>query len=401
MTNLILNDDLIITPLQEVERDRVEQEIEETIFNTKKSDYDETPLLLGERVGLIDTINTKHDKLEYLITKMRALDWDEYEIPLDSCNAEFKRASKSIYDMAFYNLAYQWEGDSNAAKNLMPIVSSFVTDSSLLTMYGEITKNEFVHARGYAETAKFSFDDPNEAIKKIHAIKDLGKRMHTVSRVFYLAKRAAHLYELGMIKNDKKLYRIAMLFFCALYLMERGQFSSSFGVTFCMGDEGDFIPIAQLVQKIAQDEIEVHAEVGKYVLDVELQTPRGMQFWYDNSSIVKAMITEVLEAELYNVEFLHKEDRKLKNATEHQLKEWVYWNFAPIYDFFRIRTNISFPKTHPLPFLNNWFNTNNQQNSPQEQKNIQYLLGRVKDDLGDKVLTVLGEDYSNRFSYPK
>lgn len=358
--------------------------IDDKIFNTEKTDYEDTPLFLGQASGLYDTINGKYPQIENLTLKMQALDWSEREVPFDTCNAEFKSVPKSIYDMAFLNLAFQWEGDSVAARSLTPIMAPFVSSSQLWTAYTEIQKNEGVHARAYGEMVRLSFDDPNAVIRHIHSLKDTFYRLKTVGQVFRDAYVASHKYALGMIPNDKHLYKTLMLYVVAIYLMERIQFMASFAVTFCLSDEGLFMPIGQVVQKICQDEFEVHARLGEAVLDIELQTHRGMMFWYENSDQIKQMIMDVTQSEIENIKYLHQEGRRLPNATEKQLADWVYWNVLPVYSFFRIRPEVPVLTKNPLPIMNNWTNIGLQQNSPQEQKNMQYFLGQVVDRLGNK-----------------
>jgi len=51
--------------------------MKEKIFNTGKSDYNNTELLLGSDPGLFDTIHKKYPKIWSLYKEMKSLDWFE------------------------------------------------------------------------------------------------------------------------------------------------------------------------------------------------------------------------------------------------------------------------------------------------------------------------------------
>ena len=60
--------------------------INENIFNTNKTDYERTPLFLGQAPGLFDTVNKNYPKIWNLYKLMKSLDWDENEFNYTTCN---------------------------------------------------------------------------------------------------------------------------------------------------------------------------------------------------------------------------------------------------------------------------------------------------------------------------
>jgi ribonucleoside-diphosphate reductase beta chain len=124
--------------------------IDQTVFNLSKTDYvGRKSLFLGQDPGLFDSINKSHPDIWGLYKKMKSLDWDENEFPYADCALEFKTCTPSVYDMMIKTLAWQWEADSLAAHNLIPIVAPFVSSSELWALYCQIGYNRSAYPIGF------------------------------------------------------------------------------------------------------------------------------------------------------------------------------------------------------------------------------------------------------------
>ena len=132
--------------------------LDENIFNTHHTYHPKTQsLFLQEKPGLVDSIHKYHPEIWRLYKKLKSLDWDENEFDFSSCMAEFKTCSKTHYEMMIKTIAWQWEADSIAAHNLIPIAAPFVSSSELWALWLEIGKNEMLHALTYCEIVKNIF----------------------------------------------------------------------------------------------------------------------------------------------------------------------------------------------------------------------------------------------------
>lgn len=114
------------------------------MFNTKKTieEYKQTPLFLGAKPGLFDTINKRYPKIWDLYKEMKALDWDELEFDYSQCNVDFKNCPKDVSDIMIRTLAWQWEADSVASQSIVAAFAPFVTSSELWAAWGRISDNE-------------------------------------------------------------------------------------------------------------------------------------------------------------------------------------------------------------------------------------------------------------------
>lgn len=240
-----------------------------------------------------------------------------------------------------------------------------------------------IHAATYSEIVRSSFKDPSVIVNEILAVEDSLKRLDVVAGIMHRTSVASHQYALGMI-SDEEAYEAIFLFTVALLCLERIQFISSFAVTFAICDTGIFEPIGTMVQKIAQDELEVHVELDKAILRNELKTDRGVECLERNKEVIIRVIDEVVSSEMEWVDYLFSEGRSIVGMNADLLKQWVCFNAKDVYHFFKLKPineQINLPKSNPLPFMEDWLNISKKQPSPQEQDVTQYKVNlMVRDD---------------------
>ena len=350
------------------------------IFKQKKTEYENPSILLGEAKGLFDTINKPFPRIWKHYKTLKSLDWDENEVDYSSCNVDFKTCSKSTYDAMIKTLAWQWEADSVAAHHLIAILAPVTSSSEALAAWTRVADNEVLHAAAYSEIVRGSFDDPSTVLEEILQIQESIERLETVSIVIAAAKEASSAYSLDMVENDEALYSIIYLFIVAMLILERIQFMSSFAVTFSICDTGLFVPFGKIVQKIAQDELEVHVQLGKDVLYYEHKTERGKNARKSLEPTISRLISEVVESELKWVDYLFSEGRSLVGLNADILKKWVLFNAADIYRFFGIKSPYELPTSNPLKYMEQWLNMNLIQPAPQEEDVTAYKVGVMRRD---------------------
>lgn len=353
--------------------------LDKTVFNTEKSDYEKPKLLMGESPGLFDTINKHYPEIWNLYKSQKSLDWDENEFNYSSCNSEFKSCSKSNYDMMIKTLAWQWEADSVASRAIAPVLAPFITSSELWAAWQRISDNEIVHAATYSEIVRNSFDDPSEILDEILRVQEAMDRLTTVSKFFADGYEYSHKYALGQVPNNQETYNVVFKMIVALLALERIQFMASFAVTFAICDTGLFQPIGKAVQKIAQDEFEVHVELDKAVLRHELTTERGKIALEQTKGEIKQLLDEVVNSEMEWVDYLFSEGRELVGLNADVLKKWVLFSARDVYNFLDIKSeDFKFPRDNPLKFMEKWLDISKTQPAPQEQDIGMYKMGVMR-----------------------
>lgn len=351
----------------------------DNVFNYDKTDYERPLLLMGQKQGLFDTVNKHYPDVWALYKAQKSLDWDENEFDYSSCNAEFKSCSKSTYDMMIKTLAWQWEADSVASRAIAPVLAPFITSSELWAAWQRISDNEVVHAATYSEIVRNSFDDPSNILNEILAVQEAHDRLERVAKAFGEGYEASHKYAIGQLPNDQETYNKVFMMIVALLCMERIQFMASFAVTFAICDTGLFQPIGKAIQKIAQDELEIHVELDKVVLAHEMKTERGQAAFAALKDDIKALIREVVDSELTWIEYLFSEGRELVGMNADRLAVWTLYCAKDVYNVFGIQEDkYDFPANNPLKFMEKWLNISKTQASPQEQDIAAYKVGVMR-----------------------
>ena len=358
------------------------------IFNTEKTDYELTPLFFGQDAGLLDTINKQYPTLWKLYKTLRSLDWDENEFDYSSCNVEFATCDKATYDFMIKTLAWQWEADSMASRAIASIMGPVCSSTELWCGYVKINENENVHSLTYSEIVRSSFDNPDSVLHEILQVKEAMQRLTAVARIMKAAHDVSHMYALGQIKATQEAYNAIFMFLVAMYFLERVQFMASFAITFAICRTGMFGPIGKAVERIAQDEFEIHAKFGQEVLKIELATERGQIAYQQCYPQILELTREITDSENTWLDYLGQDGHELAGFTIEHGKRWHMFNvraastFIGTYDDM-VRLGYEFPDKNPLPFMEDYLDVSSTQASVQEENNGQYkvnLMSRDDDD---------------------
>lgn len=365
--------------------------IDPKIFNTDKADYGKRQsLFMGEDPGLFDTVHLAHPQLRTIFREQKKLDWDENEVPFDSCNLEFKTRPTLLAGRMIDTLAWQWEADSVAARSMYAVMAPFITNSELSRAWVKVTEIEHLHAATYSEIVRSSFDDPQAVLEQVLSNVEALQRMSVIGEVLKNSYRISHELALGMRKReDIETYDAAMMATVAFLALERVQFMSSFAITFANANQGMWVPIGKAVSRICQDEYEIHVELDKYVLRYELSLDCGKGFLERNRELIKRLFDDVIQCEFRWIDYMGFEQNPMVGLSAQMLRDWVIYCAADAMAVLGLKPEYPVPRLSPLPFMEEWIDVSKIQSSPQEEKGrVQYKNNVLVDDLGDRVIAV-------------
>jgi ribonucleoside-diphosphate reductase beta chain len=343
-------------------------------------------LFLQGKKGLIDSIHKNHPSIWALYKKMKSLDWDENEFNFSKCVDDFKTCSPTTYDVMIKTLAWQWEADSIACHNLIPIVAPFVSSSELWCLWSSIALNECLHALTYSEIVRNSFENPDDVLESVIKETEAIKRLESVSNVLSNVYNVSHRLSLGQLnQDDQEAYDAIFMFVVTLLILERIQFMGSFAITFAIADTGLFLAIGKAVQKICIDELQVHVKASKEILRIELSTERGLDSYNRNIDKVRGLLREVVSSELTWTDYILNGQSQLPGVNNELIKDWVLFNANDVYDFLSIPNEFKVVSKNNLGYMNDWVDINKNQASAQEEKVGNYLIGGFKNNTDDKI----------------
>lgn len=355
----------------------------QTVFNVAKTadDYIAADgLFLGQEPGVFDTINTRYPKIWELYKEMKSLDWDEREFKYAQCLLEFEKCDPGVRHFMISTLAYQWEADSVASRAIAPVLAPFITNSELWAAWQRISDNEVVHGATYSEIVRLSFTDPKAVLSSVLEISETYHRMDMVNKALSEMQKASYLYGAKMIPADDNLRKIIWRGVFALWVLERVQFAASFAVTFTITHTKQFQPIGKAVQKIATDELKVHAKLDEMVLKIERELRPDL--FAEIIPELREMLREGIESEFAWVGYLYSKGYTLLGTSPEKLRQWVLFNAKPINDVLQLglEADYEFPDTNPMPFLADWLDIDAIQPAPQEEDQANYKVNVVHDD---------------------
>lgn len=372
--------------------------ISPVIFNAGKTDYEKTPIFLGQPRGLFDTINRQYPVQTGFYEKLRVMDWTENEFQFGPCKLDFINAPEWISNRLIRNIAYQWPTDSLAASTIAGITSCVCSSTEIYTGYQRISDNESIHALTYGKIVEISFsDNARQALERFKNDHDAIERMTSVSNTFERAFIAAHRWALYQAAPDRfpltkdeiyETYDIMFLYVVALLIMERVQFTPSFLETFAIAKENWFQPIADAVQRIAQDELEIHVPFGEANLTSMMMTVRGREAFNNNKQLIAKMISEGVRTESHWVDLGAKDGHELEYAPTETLHNFARFSGTDVASFMGVRDLVTFPMVfdNPVPWMSQRVNLRSVQGSPMETPNTAYMANAVTNDTKGKKL---------------
>lgn len=362
-----------------------------TVFNVSKTaeQYQQSSLFFDGDPGLVNTVNVQFPEIWELYHEMRSLDWNENEFDFSKCIGEFESAPKNIIDMMIATIMWQWEADSVASRSPLYIVAPFQPCNEVWATEQRISDNEQIHANTYSEIVRNGFKMPDTVISTMLENTEAFRRLDEVNKalgnVLNFSRYIGFNNDLLHTEELKaSAFRHLVLMYFTMLCLEKIQFMASFAITFTICKMGYFQEIGTAVRKIAQDEFLVHVQYRKAVIK------RLFEMGMGDVTDFKDEFTKIFD-DVVSSEFAWTDDlfdgRSLTGVNANVVKQWVLFcasELAYLYDLRESKFFNDFPKTNPLPFMNDWFNQNLMQPAPQEQTVANYKINVVSRDDKDE-----------------
>lgn len=355
------------------------------VFNVGNADHHKSggyPLFLGDDLGLYDSVNRQHSSLFDLYKAQKAQDWSEDEVNLTQDRQDFEACSKNTYDIMVKTIMFQWEADSIASRSIINLLFPFITNSEYSAMVMKQSEIEILHALTYSEIVRQCIKDSKSVIDQVMSEVEVLQRCNKIEEVFNQTLRMGAEYNLGLITDKREIRKQLARTVTALLGLEAIQFMASFANTFSLCEQGMFMGVGQLVQKIMLDEI-LHTKMDFATLDILIRDPEWQDVLEEVMPEVQAILDAIVEQEFKWADYIFSEGRSIVGLNSVLLKEWVMWNAQPIYDYFGLVLPQVRVGANPLPWMDKYMDPDKQQNANQEMDNTAYRLNVTQDDLGD------------------
>ena len=353
-----------------------------SVFNKDNKSHleAETPLHFGERLGIHDTINVRHQYIEDLFQYLKSIDWNEKEVDLTRDKQQFESCPTAIRDIMIKNLSYQSELDSVASRSAGVLIAPFITNSELWRCLVRIADNEVLHSATYTQIIRMCLQEPQEFFDEVYKNQAVLDRASKVIEVFdEIAKQSAEYTLTGVV--TEKMKEAVVKYWVAMYCLERLEFMVSFSATFALAEQDYFLGIATLVQKIMIDEFSVHKNLDKYVIKI---VKSELKETFDKLKLeILQIVEDVRKSEYDWAEYLFSEGRSVVGLNEQLSKKFVDFCSQDLYDDLGFELPFERIEETPLPYMNKWLNIDGIQIANQETQNSNYMLNSWFDDTNE------------------
>lgn len=365
-----------------------------TVLNIEKND--DSPLFLGEDLGLQTYLSPRYHRLYELFKEQRENLWVETEVPLAVDQKQWATLPEEIKEITILNLANQVMMDSLLGRSPMQCLAPFVSNEEYEIMLLEWQRMEgCVHSVTYSHIIQSVFPNPEEILEQIKQNKVALKRLEKITQLFdelYKASITKQYEEeiLGQEWGEEKLFELKKLIFktiVAIYILESNQFNASFSMTFGLAQQ-DILPgFAAELQLIARDELSIHTRMSEAVISIQKQA--WPDVWEAIQPEVLQLFEEVHQNEVYWGEYVLSGNRKIVGLNAELVKEYLQFVCTNSMRFMGLEPPEHIRReSNPIPWIEKWIDMASVQPSPQEQPITNYKVGKYNSDIDEDALDI-------------
>lgn len=345
-----------------------------TLFNAQNKGYKNGySLLLGEPLGLMDTINVQHPILLDLYEEQLSQQWGPEEISLDKDRLQMGTLPRSITEPMIKTIMWQYATDSLFSRSLLQVFGDHITDPALHKLMIIWTLFESIHGDTYSHIVKQVFNEPNQMLEDIYGDVMVLQRNNETLKLYEL------VYNLQA--DDQWEYKASTILKALVATLgtECISFMGSFAVTFKIARGDIFQGVNQDVKLICRDEV-LHIRFSQVILKILLQDPKWRGLMAECKQDCESILWHIIEQENQWGDYLLSEGRQVDGLTCDILRQYNLYMGGLAFDTLGIKRHASLPDKNPLPFMESHINTKKIQTAAQELELTNYNMNILADD---------------------
>ena len=371
-----------------------------TVFNTNTVNALKQPMFFGAPLGVQRYDQYKYPVFEKLTQQQLGYFWRPEEVSLQKDRADYQTLRPEQKHIFTSNLKYQILLDSVQGRGPGMAFAPYCSLPELEAAMNIWQTMEMIHSRSYTYIIKNVYPDPTEVLDTIIDDEKIIERAASVTKAYDDFINAAQEYGTGnWWKEDwkdspsaewtlrdlkRRLYRAVM----NVYILEGIRFYVSFACSFAFGELKVMEGNAKIIGLIARDESQ-HMTITMNMIKnwQKGDDPDMMKIIEEEEQNVVQMFRDCVEEEKNWAEYLFR-DGSMIGLNDKLLKNYVEWianrrmksiNMKPVFD-----QPIS---NNPLPWTEHWLNSKTMQVAPQETEVESYVIGGIKQDVGEKTFS--------------
>lgn len=383
-----------------------------TTFSKNKNDQLKEPMFFGQNVNVARYDQQKYAIFERLIEKQLSFFWRPEEVDVSQDRIDYAGLPDHEKHIFISNLKYQTLLDSVQGRSPNVAFLPIVSIPELETWVETWSFSESIHSRSYTHIIRNIVNDPSIVFDDIVENPEIQKRARDVSKYYDILILESQLYQLhgeGIwykeskktgeidVSRDKKdgwkqvtmrgLKRHLYLALVSVNVLEAIRFYISFACSFAFAERKLMEGNAKIIKFIARDEL-LHLSGTQHIINL-------CQSGADDQEM--AEVSKECEEEAYAI-FMDAVNQE-KEWAEYLFKDgsMIGLNKEILFQYIEYITNqrlkaVNFKpafadkKSNPIPWIDQWLNSDNVQVAPQETEISSYLTGQVNSTIDSKAL---------------
>lgn len=368
-----------------------------TVFNSNQSDYTNQNMFFGSPLGIQRYDVHKFPVFYKLTQDQLGAFWrpEAYGTALTKDRTDYQKLRPEQKHIFTSNLKYQIMLDSVQGRGpglaFLPHCSLPELESAMIVWQFM----EMIHSYSYTYIIKNVYANPSEVFDKIIDDENILERAKSVTESYddyildsnnYSSSNLWKFNNEGIELGKTELYEVKRKLYRAVAnvnILEGIRFYVSFACSFAFGELHLMEGSAKIISKIALDE-RLHLFLTQNILTKwkkGLDDPDMKKIAIEEEPYVYSMFEKTANEEKRWAKYLFK-DGSMIGLNDKLLCNYVEWitnrrmkaiGLKSLYD---ISSN-----NNPLPWTEDWLNSKNVQNPPQEEPLESYIVGGISQDI--------------------
>jgi ribonucleoside-diphosphate reductase beta chain len=365
-----------------------------TTFNRNKTNHLEQPMFFGEQINVARYDKQKHKFFDRLTDKQLSFFWRPEEVDISKDRIDFNKLLPHEKHIFISNLQYQTLLDSVQGRSpnvaFLPIVSLPEVENWIETW----AFSETIHSRSYTHIIRGIVNEPGVIFDDIMNTEQILQRAKSVSEHYDdLIEHTAYytLYgegihtvngkeiEVDIYQLKKKLY----ITLVSVNILEAIRFYVSFACSFAFAERQVMEGNAKIIAMIARDEA-LHLVGTQEMINMMRDgrdDPQLAQIAKECEPQVYQMFADAVFQEKDWADYLFK-DGSMIGLNAQILKEYLEYVTNMRMQAIGLKPQFE-QRANPLPWINNWLDSDNVQVAPQETEISSYLVDAIDNNMGD------------------
>ena len=363
-----------------------------SVFSKLDNNALKEPMFFGNPVNVARYDQQKYEIFSKLTEKQLSFFWRPDEIDLAKDRADYQSLSDSEKHIFISNLKYQILLDSVQGRAPSLALAPVSSLPELETWINTWNFSETIHSQSYTHIIRNIVTDPGAIFDTIVVNEEILKRADSISRYYDDLIKYTELYNLfgegthrlngeDVVVDLKCLKKKLYLCLVCVNILEGIRFYVSFACSFAFAERKLMVGNAKVISLISRDEA-LHLTGTQHIINLLSRGVDDQDFARiakECTKEVEKLFEDAAQQEKEWADYLFKDGSMIGLNREilHRYIEYITNERAKA-----ISVRLPFEVTkNPIPWINQWLQSDNVQVAPQELEITSYLVGQIDSNI--------------------